>query len=79
MKTHNNQRLRAAILAILALVLSFWLLRQAGELTAILIRQRWPDAWFSGLVVWCADFVAVGISIVIAAVVWRRLSASTQV
>jgi hypothetical protein len=75
----RNQRLRAAICAILSVVLSFKLLRRPGELSAMLIRQRWPDAWFSGLVVWYADFVAASVSIAIAVVVWRKLSSSAQV
>ena len=75
----RNQRLRAAICAVLSVVLSFPLLRRPGELTAMLIRQRWPDAWFSGLVVWYADFVAAGVSIAIAMVVWRKLSASQRI
>jgi hypothetical protein len=63
--------LRGAITGIAASAISFFLLRPAAELCAVLIRREWPDAWFSGMVVWYADFFAVGLSIAIAVVVGR--------
>jgi len=63
--------LRGAVMGIAASAVSFFLLRPVAELCAALIRRKWPDAWFSGLVVWYADFFAVGLSIAIAVVVGR--------
>ena len=62
---------KAAIAGIVAIVLSFPLLRFAGELCAILIRRRWPDAWFSGLIVWYSLFLALGCSLALSAYVVR--------
>jgi hypothetical protein len=62
---------RATTAGIAALAISFLLLRPAGELCAVLIRRNCPEAWFSGLIVWYADFFAVGLSIAIAVVVGR--------
>jgi hypothetical protein len=56
---------------IVALVLSFSLLRPAGTISAILIRRHWPEAWFSGLIVWYFEFFAAALSIAIALVVGR--------
>ena len=72
MNITRNYRVRAVAAALVALVLSFSLLRPAGELSAILIRRQWPQAWFSGLIVWYADFLAVALSIGIAFIVWRK-------
>ena len=40
-------------------------------MSAILIRRHWPEAWFSGLIVWYFDLFAVALSIAIALVVVR--------
>jgi hypothetical protein len=63
--------LRTIIAGVVTLVLSFSILRPAGELCALLIRQHWPETWFSGLIVWYADFLAVVFSLAIAVVVVR--------
>ena len=44
-------------------------LRPAGELCAVLIRKRWPEAWFSSFIVWDADFLALTISVIASVVV----------
>ena len=58
--------LRSIIVGIAALVLSGSLLRLGAELCAILIRRRWPEAWFSGLIMWYADFLALALALAIA-------------
>ena len=50
------------------------LMQPAGELSAIAIRRRWPDAWFSGSIVLNADFLALTFSIVIAVVIVQYAS-----
>ena len=62
---------RAMVVGVAALVLSFSLLRPAAELFAILIRRHWPEAWFSGLIVWYLDFFAAGLAIAIAIAIGR--------
>jgi hypothetical protein len=62
---------RATLAGLVALALSFLVLKPPAELCAVLIRGRWPEAWFSGLIVWYARFVALGFSIAIAVVVGR--------
>jgi hypothetical protein len=59
------------VVGVAALVLSFSLLRPAAELFAILIRRHWPEAWFSGLIVWYLDFFAAGLAIAIAIAIGR--------
>lgn len=71
MQTRTAYSVRAVVAGIIALVLSFSLLRPAGELSAIWTRRHWPDAWFSGLIVWYFDFFALCLSIAIALVVAR--------
>jgi hypothetical protein len=72
----------ATLVGIIALIISWLLLRPAAELCAVLIRQRWPETWFAGLIVWYADFFALGLAIAIAAILGRyvfRKSSSTKV
>ncbi len=69
MKAKTVRMLRGTAMGVVAFAVSFFLLRPAGELCAVLIRRQWPS--FSGLIVWYADFLAVGFSIAIAAVVGR--------
>jgi hypothetical protein len=61
----------SVIAVVVTLALSWSLLRPAGELCAVLIRRQWPEAWFSGLIVWYADFFAAGFSTAMAVVVGR--------
>jgi hypothetical protein len=70
-KAKRVRMLRGAVAVVVALAVSFFVLRPAGELCAVLIRRRWPEAWFSGLIVWYADFFALGFSIAIAVVAGR--------
>ena len=66
MQERMRQRFRALLVAVVALVLSFSLFRPTGTLLAVLVRRHWPQAWFSGLIVWYFDFFAVGLSITVA-------------
>jgi hypothetical protein len=63
MVPRTAKSLRVVVACVAALVLSFSLLRPAAELFAILIRRGWPEAWFSGLIVWYSDFFAAGLAI----------------
>jgi membrane protein implicated in regulation of membrane protease activity len=56
---------------IVVFLLTFYLLRPAAEIFAILIRRHWPEAWFSGLIVWYMDFVAAAVAIAIAVTIGR--------
>src|SRR5450432_2940915 len=81
MVPRTAKSLRAAVAGVATLVLSFSLLRPAAELFAILIRRHWPEAWFSGLIVWYLDFFAAGLAIAIAIVIGRysfRLEPETE-
>jgi xanthine/uracil permease len=64
----RKRLLRALATGVVALLLSFSLLRTAGELCALMIRRHWPNAWFAGLIVWYALFFAIGCSTVVAVV-----------
>ena len=67
----TSKSLRAVLAGVVALVLSFSLLRPTAELFAILIRRHWPEAWFSGLIVWYFDFFSAGLAIAIAVAIGR--------
>ena len=71
MKAIIASTVRAVVAGVVALALSFLALRPAAELCAVLIRRQWPEAWFSGFIVWYAVFVAVGFSTAIAVAVVR--------
>jgi len=71
MKPTTAQLWRAVTTGIVTLVLSFSLLRPAAEMCALLIRREWPEAWFSGLIVWYFDLFAAILSIAIATFVGR--------
>ena len=66
MKAKTFRISRVITAAVVTLGLSWWLLKPAAELSAVLIRRQWPEAWFSGLIVWYARFFAVAISIAMA-------------
>jgi hypothetical protein len=66
MTVKQSNSLRVFVSGALALFLSYSLLRPASVLSAILIRRHWPEAWFSGLIVWYADLLAVACSIAVA-------------
>jgi hypothetical protein len=71
MVPRTAKSLRAVVAGVAAIVLSFSLLRPPAELLAIMIRRHWPEAWFSGLIVWYLDFFAAGLSIAIAIAIGR--------
>ena len=71
MVPRTDKSLRAVVAGVAALVLSFSIQRPAAELFAILIRRHWPEAWFSGLIVWYLDFFAAGLAIAIAIAIGR--------
>lgn len=58
---------------IISAILSYYVLISRATIAAIMIRRKMPDAWFSGLIVWYATFVVIGISIVIAGVACRMV------
>jgi NhaP-type Na+/H+ or K+/H+ antiporter len=51
-----------------SIALSYWALIAPATLAAISIRRKFPDAWFSGLIVWYATFVVIAVSIIIGGV-----------
>jgi uncharacterized membrane protein len=55
---------------VLAIFSSAALISRA-TLAAVAIRQKMPDAWFSGLITWHAMFVVLGISLVVGGVTCR--------
>jgi hypothetical protein len=71
MMPRTAKSLRAVVAGIAALAFSFSLLRPPAELFAILIRRHWPEAWFSGSIVWYLDFFAGGLAIAIALAIGR--------
>jgi len=73
MVPRTAKSLRAVMIGVAALVLSFSLLKPPAELFAILIRRHWPEAWFSGSIVWYLDFFAAGLAIAIAIAIGRYL------
>lgn len=73
MKARAVRTLRVLPAAVVTLALSWALVRPTAELCAALIRRHWPAVWFSGLIVWGADFFAFGFSIAMAVVVGRYI------
>ena len=68
-KDESAHFVRGTAAVVVTLAVSFIVLRRTFELCAVLVRQRWPEAEFTGLIVWSADFVALTFSIAIAIVV----------
>jgi hypothetical protein len=66
--------LRLIAIVPITLILFRGLMQPAGELCAIAIRRRLPDAWFSSSIVLYADFFALAFSIVMAVVVIQYAS-----
>lgn len=52
-------------------VLSYSALISRATVTAIAMRGKMPDAWFSGLMAWYATFIVILVSIVVGAVAYR--------
>jgi hypothetical protein len=71
MMPRTAKSLRSVVTGVAALILSFLLLRPAAELFAILIRRHWPEAWFSGLIVWYLDLFAAGLAVAVALAIGR--------
>jgi hypothetical protein len=65
--------LESAVVGIVLAILSYHELRGPAYLAATALRRKMPDAWFSGLIVWYADFAVIAISIVIAGVACRMV------
>jgi hypothetical protein len=65
--------LTSAAVGLSVAVLSFEGLETPATLTAVALRHKMPDAWFSGLVVWYASFTDLGISIAIGAIASRMI------
>ena len=67
---------------VVAAIFSYYVLISPATVAATAIRRKMPDVWFSGLIVWYATFVVLGVSIVIAGVacriVYKRVSGSTS-
>jgi uncharacterized membrane protein len=63
--------LEGILAGLISAVLSYSALISRATVTAIAMRREMPDAWFSGLIVWCATFIVILVSIVIAAVAYR--------
>ena len=74
MKKWTVRILRPIVIVPITLILFRWFLRPSGELCAIAIRRRWPDAWFSSFIIWDADFLALAVSIVIAVAIIQYAS-----
>jgi hypothetical protein len=55
--------LESILAGVISAILSYRALRVPAELAAFALRRKMPDAWFSGLIVWYALFVVIGISI----------------
>jgi hypothetical protein len=66
-----NALVEGVVVGVVAAVLSYYLSISQATIAALSIRRKMPDAWFSGLIVWYATFLVIGLSIVIAAVVFR--------
>ena len=71
MKPTTAQLWHGVKIGIITLILSLSLLRPAATICAILIRRHWPEASFSGLIVWYFALSATILSIAIAVVVGR--------
>ncbi len=74
MKKWALRILRPIAMVPTVLIIFRGLMQPAGELSAIAIRRRWPDAWFSSSIVLNADFLALAFSIVLAIIVIQYAS-----
>ena len=59
------------LLGVISAILSYYALISPATVTALTVRRKMPDAWFSGLIVWYAAFIVIGVSIVIGGVACR--------
>jgi NhaP-type Na+/H+ or K+/H+ antiporter len=58
---------------VISAIVSYYALISPATVAAIAMRRKMPDAWFSGLIVWYATFIVIGVSIVIAGVACRMV------
>jgi hypothetical protein len=65
--------LESILTGVISAILCYGALRLPAELAAFALRRKMPDAWFSGLIVWYALFVVIGISIAIGGVACRMV------
>jgi uncharacterized membrane protein YhaH (DUF805 family) len=61
------------LFGVLVAMLSYLALVSPATIAALAIRRKMPDASFSGLIVWYATFIVIGLSIVIAGVACRMV------
>jgi ABC-type phosphate transport system permease subunit len=65
------KKFKAAVAGIVALVFGFIVIRFALGVCAVLIRNRWPGAWFTDLIEVDALLLATALSICLAWYVFR--------
>jgi uncharacterized membrane protein YhaH (DUF805 family) len=63
--------LTSALLGVVLAILCYFALIAPATVAALAIRRKMPDAWFSGLIVWYATFVVIGVSTVAASIACR--------
>jgi len=63
--------LEGILAGIISSVLSYSAIISRASVTAIAMRRKMPDAWFSGSIVWYATFIVILVSIVVGAVAYR--------
>lgn len=61
------------LVAVVVLIASYHVLIWPAVRAAIALRHKMPEAWFSGLITWYAGFAVLGVSVVVAAVAFRRV------
>lgn len=66
--------LESTFAGIVSAIFSFALLTAPADHAAIAIRHKMPNAWFSGLITWYAQFAVLGISLITAAMAYRIVS-----
>jgi cell division protein FtsX len=69
------------LLGAISAILSYYALISPATITALAVRRKIPDAWFSSLITWYAAFIIIGVSIVIGGVscwvVYKHVAEST--
>lgn len=63
--------LEGILAGVISAIFSYYILISKAITVALATRHKMPNAWFSGLIVWYAMFLVIGISVVIAVVVCR--------
>ena len=62
---------QTVLAGIVSAIFSYYALSSPAIRIALIIRRRMPDAWFESSILWCAEGVALGFSLVIAGIVCR--------